>query len=183
MALVVGTNSYGSQAEADSYFADSLKASIWAAFTVSQKDAGLIEVARVMERSAYKGQKELDGQEMSFPRSGVTDCAGNPLTPEETLDLAKEAQFEYAILAIQNPAILSNTNPTAANTKRLKAGSAEIEYFRPSKGGGRYPAVVQEILRCVLTSYLRKGISGSYVSGNGDGTTFDNDYNKTQGFY
>ncbi len=182
MALVVGENSYASQAEADAYFADSLRAAQWNGYTTEQKDAGLIEVTRIMERGTYKGEKEVPTQALAFPRSGVTDCDGNAITPADTLVMAKEAQFEYAILVIATPALLSQRDATGSNTKRLKAGSAEIEYFRPTIGG-RLPTTVQDILKCMLAGSTGNGISGSASSGTGDSSSFNANYDLNKGYY
>lgn len=86
MALIVGTNSYGSVAEADAYFADRLGYDKWAAYT--SKDAALISAAQ--HEDLMCSWYELpcsSSQAMAFPRH--PDCPNVP-------DNIKYAQFEIA---------------------------------------------------------------------------------------
>jgi len=93
MALTIGSNSYGSRAEASTYFADSINADVWAAFSTTKQDQGLVEATRLLERELWQGTKEVALQDLHFPATGVTDCAGNVVDPEDTLETAKEGQF------------------------------------------------------------------------------------------
>lgn len=185
--LEVGTNSYASLVDADAYFDASLRALTWAGLDEDTRIRGLIEATRLLERLIYKGTKEVSTQTLAFPRTGVTDCSGTSLTPTQTLTIISQAEFEYAFALIQDPTLLDRTTANAAaNTKRLKAGSAEIEYFRPGVSG-RYPVQVMETLKCLtVTSGTGGGVigNGALASGTGDETSFEDDnYGLTQGYY
>lgn len=185
MALVVGTNSYGSRAEADTYFNDSLRKDDWSAIAGSRKDQALVEATRVLERQAWAGQKEVSSQTLEFPRTGLTDCQGNSVTAARSLEIIKEAQFEYALLLNGDIGALSSTDATGTNTKRLKAGSAEIEFFRPQEGT-RFSVIVHELIGCFLAGEQALAAVGSaFASGTDVKSTFTDSpdsYGVTEGF-
>lgn len=179
MALVVGTNSYGSRAEADAYFLDSLRKENWNAFNTSFKDQALIESTRVLERQKYLGEKEVGSQALAFPRTGLKDKEGNDMTGAESLAIAKEAEFEYALFLAENTKKLGERDSTGkSNIKSVGAGSAKVEFFRPQKGA-RFPLAIQELLGDFI------GGSGGLVglaSGTGDKTSFRTEYGTTRGY-
>lgn len=180
MALVVGTNSYGSRAEADTYFADSLKADEWKVFTSKKKDQGLVEVTRILERENWLGEKEVPSQLLAFGRTGLTQH-GDDITAAESLTIIKTAQFEYAYALLSDPKLLGKSDATGSNVKSVKGGSARVEFFRATKGG-RYPTTVTDIIKEFING--KGGISGSFASGTGDCTEFESGkYDKSRGFY
>lgn len=170
MALVVGSNSYGSRAEADAYFADSLRAAAWDAVAATTKDQGLIEVTRVFERQTWAGEKEVPSQDLAFGRTGLKDNEGVELTPAETLEVAKEAQFEYALVLITDTDALNTRDATGNNFKKVEAGSAKVTYFKATKGT-RFPLTVTDLIGDWFGG--NKGSSiGGVVSGNCDSSSF-----------
>jgi len=182
MALAVGTNSYGSRAEADAYFADSIKGDDWAAIADAKKDQGLVEATRVLEREHWSGAKEDPLQDLDFPRTGLT-CNSEDVTAAESLETIKTAQFEYALDIIAKPAILNVNDPTGLNNiKSAGAGSAKVEFFSPSKSS-KYPETVKDIINCFLAGSSAE-VTGSYVSGACDDSSFDDPdlYGLTQGY-
>lgn len=183
MALVVGSNSYGSQAEADTYFEDSINGGIWTAFTSTLKDQGLVTATRQLELQSWQGEKEVPSQDLDFPRTGLIDCEGNSVTANESLEIAKEGQFEYAFALLQNPSILTTTNNTGTNTKKIEAGSAKITYFRPERGS-KYPLPVLNIMKCFFLGNSSSDATSMSVSGNCDSSSFTGDdrYGLIEGF-
>lgn len=182
MALVVGENSYGSQAESDAYFADTLKSTTWLALSSTIKDACLVEVTRILERRVYAGEKEVSTQDLAFPRTGTSDCQGEALTAEESLEVIKEAQFEYAYAVSQNVALVNAEAVGAVDVKVYKSNSTRVELFR-SKKGTRYPRIVLDIIKCLLAGNSVSVITGSYASGTSDESVFvDTSYDKSKGF-
>lgn len=169
MALVLGSNSYGSRAEADTYFSDSLRAAEWDAITNSTKDQGLIEATRVLERQTWAGEKETPSQDLAFGRTGLTDNEGVTLTPAETLEVAKEAQFEYAIYLIAKPGALNTRDATGSNIKQVGAGSAKVAFFKHTKGS-RFPLMVTDLIGQWFGG--DRGVIGGVVSGNSDCSSF-----------
>lgn len=183
MALIVGVNSYASRADADAYFADSLRGATWSALIDQTKDQALVEATRVFERQAWAGQKEVPTQDLQFPRIGLTDCQGNSVTAADSLELISEAQFEYALFLQQNPNGLNTSDATGTNIRRQRAGSAEIEFFK-STAGTRFPVIIQDIVGCFLAgSQVLATIGAAFASGTNEESSFnDRDkYGVTEG--
>lgn len=183
MALIVGTNSYKSQADADAYFADSLRATEWATIVSGTKDAGLIEATRIFERQTWAGEKEIPSQTLAFGRTGLTDNEGVALTPAETLDVVGEAQFEYALYLITDPTAIGTREATGSNVKKLEAGSAKVTYFKRIKGT-RFPLTVTDLIGDWFGGDGGSNVGG-FVSGNCDDSSFtdpDGDYGRIRGF-
>lgn len=151
MALVVGTNSYASLADADTYFLDSIRGLTWAAYTSDMRSSGLVEATRVLERQKWKGEKEISSQALAFGRTGLTGTEGEDLTPAETLAVASEGQFEYAFALLADASLLDSNDATGTNVKAMKAGSASMEFFRATDGA-RFPVIVMDILGMFLAS-------------------------------
>lgn len=182
MALIVGTNSYGARAEADSYFNDSLRKAQWAAYSSATKDQGMIEATRIFERQAWDGVKETPSQTLAFGRTGLTDANDVVLTPAETLEVAKEAQFEYALFLIADSSQINKREATGSNLKKVEAGSAKATYFKRIKGT-RFPLTVTDLIGDWFGG--TSDVVGGVVSGNSDSSSFtspDCDYGLNRGF-
>lgn len=145
MALVVGTNSYAPRADADTYFADSIRAAQWIAFSEPLRDSGMVEATRVFERQRWRGEKEISTQTLAFGRTGLTGKEGEAVTPAQSLLDISEAQFEYALALLVDASVLESNDATGSNVKSLKAGSAAMEFFRVTTGT-RFPVIVTDII-------------------------------------
>jgi Putative DnaT-like ssDNA binding protein len=175
MALVVGTNSYITVADADTYFEHSINADAWKAATEDTKTSALVSATRSLDRQNWQGEKYQDAptQVLDFPRSGLTDSEGNSVdettVPQEVID----ATCEYGLGLIEDNDLASQEN-TGSNIKVLKAGSAEIEYIRGSRGK-RFGTIVFELIGLWLEG--TSAYSGPFVSGasneSGLSDTFD----------
>ncbi len=182
MALVVGTNSYASRADADAYFNDSLRKAEWAAYGGSTKDRGLIEATRVFERQVWAGSKEVPSQTLAFPRTGLLDKEGEALTGAETLVIIGEAQFEYALVLLADSDALNTRDATGSNVKSVGAGSAKIVFFKATKGS-RFPLTVTDLVGDWFGG--SGAVVGGFVSGNCDESSFtspDDKYGTIKGF-
>jgi hypothetical protein len=180
MALVAGTNSYGTRAEADAYFNDSLRSEIWASFATSKRDQALIEATRILERIPYNGTKTSPSQTLEFSREGLSDVNGIALTGAETLAIMKEAEFEYAVFLLGKPAAINEADSSGrANVKSVGAGSAKVAFFRPLKGV-RFPISIRELIGTFISG--AGSLTATVVSGTGGTTTFDQDYGTTKGY-
>lgn len=130
---ITGTDypTYTTVAEADTYLAvDVQRATAWAARTTLQKQQGLITATRFLQSLTWaSGAAPLT----------TDDPVASPL-PEATAMLA--ADF------LATPALASGGG-TGSNVKRAKAGSAEVEFFRPVTGYPM-PLDVFTLLRSLL---------------------------------
>lgn len=148
--ITVGTNSYITLANANTYMSATLQAAVWSALADATKEAALISAARMIDRQAWQGSKTDSGQAMAWPRSGLVDKDGNEVSSASVPQQVIDAQCELALALSQDSSIQSNTS-SSQNIKRVQAGSASVEYFR-SVAGGRFPTVVQELLGLWLGS-------------------------------
>lgn len=70
MALVKGINSYGTVAEADSYFADRLDVVAWTSSSDIQKPQALITATSLLDVKIWTGTAVSELQPLAFPRVG-----------------------------------------------------------------------------------------------------------------
>lgn len=119
-------------------------------------------------------------QVASFPRSGLTDKYGLTLSEFVAPVDVESAQIELAFEISQDDSVEGGAN-TASNQKRLKAGTAEIEFFRPTDGTP-LPSVAWDLLKPFINSVA--GSAGSVSFGTGCPSQFDDadTYTRTQGF-
>ena len=162
MSLVVGTNSYISRADAIIYLADALHAESWDAASTESKDRALVTAARMLERQQWVGEQATNvGQTMQWPRTGVSDREGVELPSDTVPQFILDAQCELAVALLDDVSVQSNAD-TSTNIRRMKAGTAEIEYF-VGKSGTRFPTVVHELIGYYLansSSYIGPFVGG-----------------------
>ena len=162
---------YGTEADAEEYFAASLEASAWNDATVLQKQQALVTGTRWIDRLDWQGAKTSDAQPLEFPRTGI-DGLADTWEPEE-------ANYELA-LALLVDSSLDKTATTGSNTKRVKAGSAEVEFFKPTDGLS-FPTIVQQLIGQYLASSA--GLSVGLASGTDEESAFCSTDNKlTRGY-
>lgn len=171
---------YSDVADADEHFNGSTNYATWAAFTPDDKARGLVSSTRLLERQAWQGAKEDDCQQLDYPRTGLTDCEGNALDADDTTAPVIEAS-QLLALDILSGEEVETSRSTEDLTKRLKAGSVEIENFRGDAltSGGRFPVNVMELIGCFLSGSAA-AISGSISSGT-DGEALNDDFSLNKG--
>ncbi len=140
---------YGEHKGADSadvYFKGSASASLWAAIDSTSQKRLLVETARVFDRQNWKGTitDPTTPQPLAHPRIGLIDREGQAVDQNTIAPDVITGSYEYALEGDANPALFGQAS-TGDNNKRLKAGSVEIEKFRPTRGV-RFPTKVQELV-------------------------------------
>lgn len=177
---VSGAISYMTVSSADAYFASAIHASDWTSATDETKENALVSSTRTMDRQRWQGEKTEDDQDLQWPRTGVTDRYGDEVDDSTLPDDFLAGVAEYALDLIQNTSLQDNSS-TGSNTKSLKAGSAEIEYFKSTKGTA-FPTIVQDY----VSQYFGSGsaVLGSWASGTDASSSFtsDTDYDLTRGW-
>jgi len=104
MTITIGTDSYTTVAEADSYFADTFKNAEWTALDAPTKEICLKMACRKMETLHFTGNKTISTQLLEFPRhyssKSFTVTISNVYdgTPQDV----KNAQSELALWLYQN---------------------------------------------------------------------------------
>lgn len=114
---------YVSVADVDAYANGSLTADAWQAMVADDKARVLVSVTRWIDSQCWQGEKIDPLQPLEWPRT-IGD-----------ITVIELAATQLAILLAANPELADQSmglTVVAADggTKRLKAGSVEIEYFR-----------------------------------------------------
>jgi len=187
---VIGTNVYQDIAAADAYMVNSVRgADNWAALTDTVKSQCLITATRILDRQPWQGTKYQDAptQVLEWPRSDVYDRKGELVDETAVPDGIKFGNIELAYDLSQDSS-LEISGGQGSNIKRLKAGSAELEYFKGTggpngEGSVRFGPEVQEYIGQYLESAF--GVETGNAYGTGGEGSFDDDesYPIVGGFY
>lgn len=165
-------DTYVTVAEVDEHANGSLNAAAWEALIADDKGRAIVTATRWIDSQCWQGAKVDPDQPLEWPR----------VINEETIDvdpLIARATTLLAILTAANPELpdqMTGNVETSADggTKRLKAGSVEIEYFRNLSfivyGNGSvspFPRSVMNLLGAYLCSAIGTGAgnAGSYAFG------------------
>jgi len=167
MALVVGTNSYISLADADAYFVDSLRGAAWDMLTEDMRNKSLVTAARRIDPYV------------------ITDYKLPIVVADIPVNLG-QANAELALDFAGKPSLITRSN-NEFNIKKAKGGSAEVEFFRPVDGV-IFDQHVQDLLAdCLASSAGNEGLvgAGGFVSGANGESDFEDrtKYNRTEGLY
>ena len=157
VAIVVGTNSWITLDDSNTYMDASVNFDDWDLLTDDQKMRSLISAFRILSRANWNVDKFILGN---------TDPVPTPLI---------NAQVEYGFILSQDASIASAaTGDPAAGIKKIKAGPVEQENFQGNKNAKiassrRFPNVVHELVQ----PYLGGGtLEVGLVSGSGDASEF-----------
>jgi hypothetical protein len=111
--------SYASVTEADNYLLPTSANAAWVLLTADQKKAALITATRQIDGFMFSGDKTSPTQPNKFPRTG----SAYPSSTEVPIEI------ENAVITLAaNPTVDIYASATSV-TKKLKAGSVEVEYF------------------------------------------------------
>lgn len=162
---------YGTEAGAATYFRARLGADSWNNASSTDKKRGLVSATRWVDTGKWQGLPTSSVQPLAFPRTGLTDCDGVALSDATVPAEVDQACYELALDLLGDPTLVDNVN-SGSNERRLKAGSAEIEFFRnassglPGGGASLFPEPANRLLRCFIAS--SSGAIGAYNSGVDD---------------
>lgn len=152
--VTIGSNDYDvyvSDVEASTYLAaDYGRATAWAALTSDQKKMAVVSATRVLDRQRWVGAKTDSDQALAFPRTGLTDADGNAVA-SDTVPTAVENACAILAADIAADSDLANDPSTASNIKSVKAGSANVEFFRP-QSGTKLPTYIMDLIGAFLTA-------------------------------
>lgn len=137
------SNSLGSLAEAEAYFADHPFAATWDALaTDAEKEALLIHATRgLVAGVCLEGVASTATQALPFPRTGLLTRNGYALaTTVVPIDI-KHAQFEYALTLARSGNVMLERDQAVEGLTELKAGPVTLK-FRDSITYAPVPANV-----------------------------------------
>jgi hypothetical protein len=176
-------NSYDSYADlptAIEYLSANIEASDFLTASADVQGQALVSMTRTLNRQQWQG-KQTDGYEtMAWPRSGLFYPDGTPVDPNSIPDAVVSACCEGAADLCAGSNLMDAAN-TFNYTKRLKAGSVEIENFRQVDDVPRFPQVVQELIGFWLGGGGDLPV-GSQSSGTCGKTIFNESYDVNRGF-
>jgi len=168
---------YGTLAGATDYLAGRLNTTAWDAASSTNKSKALVTATRMLDRTTWQGEPTSSGQALAWPRTGVY-CNGVAVDSATVPTNIIEGSYELANLMLANAEIEASTD-AGSNIKRVQAGTAEVEYFRPTSGTndvGRFPTVVQELVGCYMSGGGAAAIGVPYASGTTETSSFSEQY-------
>ena len=178
----VNYTAYASRAEANDYLAvDQVRGTAWGnlADTDNARGPYLVAATRRLNLLPWKGEKAGGAtQENAWPRSGVTYPDGTAVPDNE---VPKGVENACILLAgtILGDADAGDAGTSGSNRKRLKAGSAEIEFFRPEEGVILQDETAWKLILDFLDFSAEGG--GQAAFGTCDKSEFDDDYDLSRG--
>lgn len=178
--------SYASVSEADQYLAvDPVRGPTWAALTNDQKGQRLVAATRRLDRLNWAGRKTggETAQANAFPRTDLAYPDGTAVPDDEVPREVEEATILLAGTIALTPAS-ANVGSSATNTRRVKAGSAEVEFFRPTAGKPLQDETAWALVRIFLDGSNASGAVGMVTfGGKASDSQFDVDpYGLTEGY-
>lgn len=155
--ITVGANSYETLTEANDYLDGQIYAKSWK--TKPQPDR---------ERALITAFRDIQTVELIDPDTGVA------IDPADAPQGVKDAQSELAFAFIEDPSLATGALQGGSNTRRVKAGSAEVEFFRP-EDGGRWPPIVLRLLAPFMPASGATFL-GSYATGADGCSSFEDQH-------
>ena len=175
MTLVVGTNSYQILDDITDYLAESIRAAAWVDVDEEVQIRAGASAFRILERQRWGGTV-VDGATCAFPRDGLVDLNGQPISSASMPAFILAAQAELAFDLSQD-ASLAATSDTGQKIARVQAGSASVEFFRPTEASRFPPAIVE-----IIAPYLL-GATSLYPEVVANGTCDDSRFYASDGVY
>ena len=145
--------SYASQQEADDFLAvDPTRGAAWAALDDTTKQSHLVAATRRIDLFEFSGEKTGgESQLNAWSRTGAT-CNGDPVTVTDDVPIGIEnATILIAGTIAITPAV-ANQGSSGTNIKRVRAGTAEVEFFQPQDGVPIEDETAYSLLACFLAN-------------------------------
>jgi hypothetical protein len=159
MALVVGTNSYVTVAEAVAYLADRIDTDMWDTATPEDQAKALVTATRMIDDKAFVGQMVSNTQPLCWPRVNATikdpKFGGTVTFPTTTVpERLKRAVIEQALHLLSNENLLESR---ALELEKIKVGPIEIEgsaanYKAPPKESPMVRELIEPLLAPAVSS-------------------------------
>lgn len=156
MALTVGSDTYISVSDADTYASNhfiSDDVSVWNNASTSNKEAALRQATQYIDsrfRDRFVGVIQSTAQSLEWPRTNAVDRSGRTLTG--TPQVVKDATVELAKERLVADGNLVPVEDRGGKVKREAVGSIEVEYMDGAPPGRTY-----KFAEMLLSQVLRKG--------------------------
>lgn len=187
--LTIGSDaytSYASEAEADIYLAaDPVRKAAWEALAAGDpREILLVAGTRRLDFLSWKGEKTGGAAQVNaWPRTGVQYPDGTAVSTSEVPQEIEDATILLAGTINITPTV-SQAGSSGSNRKRLKAGPAEIEFFRPTAGKPLQDESAFDLINIFLEAETTSASLGPLATGtDGESEFCDQDkYGRTRGF-
>ena len=145
MALVKGTNSYATVAEAETYFTDRLDVSAWEVASDSQKEQALVTATSILDDLSWTGIAVSESQLLAFPRIGTyfDPRIGVNISMETVPVRILRAVYELAYHLLNNDGLFDDVG----GLDSLKIGTFELKTI---KSANKIPDIVRRIIKPLL---------------------------------
>lgn len=159
---------YGDLAGAKAYCAGIIGPSgdAWRALLDNEKSRSLVSARYYLDRQAWQGSRTDPAQALDWPREDVVYADSTPVPSDSVPVEVIDAEYELAVMLVADASTYTAAD-SGTNTKMLKAGPLEIEYFKPTTGRAtKLPQVIMDLVGEFLASAV--AVTGGIVSGNTD---------------
>lgn len=161
----------GTEAGAKTYFKARLNATAWDNAEVTDQRKALVMAYRTASTVKWNGTETTAG--IVWPRDGATGCNGEVVPDGTTPTEVEEGGYELALTYLEDPAKFAQAS-TGSNVARAKAGSAEVEFSRPTIGTSSdllFPFQVQRLWACFMAGQV--AVAAPFASGTGCDSAFE----------
>jgi hypothetical protein len=170
----VGYTAYADVAQADSYLnIDPARETTWEALTTDEKGKKLVAATRRLDLLNWQGAKTDgdDAQENAWPRTGLTFKDGSAVS---TIEVPQEVENAVILLAgsVALDADVADSGTSGSNTRRVKAGSAEVEFFRAVSGTPLQDRTAYDLVKQFLEGAGVDETVGGLASGDDEESSF-----------
>lgn len=149
MAIIVGTDSYISLADAETYFGDRLHSTNWSDKTDSIKEIALKHATRMLDDLFnWTGELTDEDQVLDWPRTDVEDSEGRELDPDTIPVQIENATCEQALYLLGAIDPTSEPDLIKQGFSKAKLGPMEVETDKtmiPDMIGPSVPIAVGDI--------------------------------------
>ena len=148
MALVKGTNSYGTIAEANAYFEDRLDVAAWAKADETIKSQALVTASALLNDYNWVGTAISDSQLLAFPRVGSYFDPRLGLAVSLTSAIptrVTNASYELAYHLLNNDGVLDSTG----TLKDITVGSISLNIRTDPE---TVPSIVRKLIKPLLVN-------------------------------
>lgn len=182
MSLVVGTNSYISVANANTYFEDLIHADSWASATSETRSKALITATKMLDRRYWAGTKyqAAPTQVLDWPRSGITDPEGVEVAEDTVPQFILDATCELALALVEDSSLQSAED--SDSIRSIRTGTVSVEFFGSKATdfmSTGFPQIVQELINYYLAG--ANDFSGPFASGTDNESELE-DFDRDRGF-
>ena len=178
---------YATRAQVNGYLAvDPVRKATWEALTDDDDSRGpdIVAATRRLDLLSWQGEKTGGAaQENAWPRTGLTYPDG---TAVSTSEVPQEVENATALLAgsIAISAKVADEGTSGSNIKGVKAGSAEVDFFRAQKGKPLQDETAFKLVQQWLEASALSSALGPLATGTDGESTFEDidQWGRTRGF-